>query len=44
VGRLNPGIDLFHPFLFENGTGDHYQFAKIRCTGGATDIYEATFL
>ena len=44
VGTLNPGIDLFHPFLFENGTGDHYQFAKIRCTGGATDIYEATFL
>ena len=43
-GTLNPGIDLFHPFLFENGTGDHYQFAKIRCTGGATDIYEATFL
>ncbi|HEY2788599.1 MAG TPA: hypothetical protein VGI72_04040 [Gaiellales bacterium] len=44
VGTLNPGIDLFHPFLFESGTGDHYQFAKIRCTGGATDIYEATFL
>lgn len=44
VGTLNPGIDLFHPFLFENGTGDHYQFAKIRCTGGATDIYETTFL
>jgi hypothetical protein len=43
-GTLNPGVDLFHPFLFEDGSGDHYQFAKIRCTGGATDIYEATFL
>jgi hypothetical protein len=43
-GTLNPGIDLFHPFLFESGTGDHFQFAKIHCTGGATDIYEATFL
>jgi hypothetical protein len=43
-GTLNAGIDLFHPFLFENGTGDHYQFAKIHCAGGATDIYQATFL
>lgn len=43
-GTLNPGVDLFHPFLFEDGGGDHYQFAKTHCTGGATDIYEATFL
>jgi hypothetical protein len=43
-GTLNAGIDLFHPFLFESGTGDHFQFAKIHCIGGATDIYEATFL
>jgi hypothetical protein len=42
-GTLNAGIDLFHPFLFENGTGDHLQFAKTRCTDGATDIYAATF-
>jgi hypothetical protein len=44
AGTLNPGVDLFHPFLFENGTGDHYEFAKLHCTGGATDIYQSIFL
>jgi hypothetical protein len=42
-GTLKPGIDLFHPFLFENGSLDSYMFAKVHCHGGATDIYKTTF-
>jgi hypothetical protein len=43
AGTLKPGIDLFHPFLFEHGSADDLLFAKIHCQGGATDIYETTF-
>jgi hypothetical protein len=43
AGMLKPGIDLFHPFLFEHGPADDYLFAKIHCLGGATDIYKTTF-
>jgi hypothetical protein len=43
AGTLKPGIDLFHPFLFENGPADDFVFAKIHCQSGATDIYKTTF-
>jgi hypothetical protein len=43
AGTLGPGIDLFHPFLFENGSVDSFLFAKVHCTSGATDIYKTTF-
>jgi hypothetical protein len=43
AGTLKPGIDLFHPFLFENGPADNFLFAKIHCTSGGTDIYKTTF-
>ena len=43
AGTLKPGIDLFHPFLFENGSANDLLFAKIRCQSGATDIYRTTF-
>jgi hypothetical protein len=44
AGTLKPGIDLFHPFLFESGPADSFLFAKIHCRGGATDIYRTTFV
>jgi hypothetical protein len=43
IGTLPAGIDIFHPTLFENGTGDHYEFARLHCTSGASDIYESAF-
>jgi hypothetical protein len=43
AGTLKPGIDLFHPFLFENGSVNDLLFAKIHCQSGATDIYKTTF-
>jgi hypothetical protein len=42
-GTLNPGIDLFHPSVFPNGSEDDYLFAKLRCRSGATDVYEVRF-
>jgi hypothetical protein len=42
-GTLNPGIDLFHPSVYENGPEDDYLFAKLRCRSGATDVYEVRF-
>jgi hypothetical protein len=42
AGTLKPGIDLFHPFVFEHGSDD-YLFAKVHCGGGATDIYKTSF-
>jgi hypothetical protein len=41
AGTLRPGIDLFHPFLFENGATDSFLFAKIHCLGGGIDIFKA---
>jgi len=43
AGTLKPGIDLFHPFLFEHGPANDFLFAKIHCLGGATDVYKTTF-
>ena len=43
AGTLRPGIDLFHPFLFENGPLDSFLFAKIHCQGGGIDIYKTLF-
>ncbi len=43
AGTLRPGIDLFHPFLFENGSLDSFLFAKIHCRGGGIDIYKTLF-
>jgi hypothetical protein len=43
AGTLKPGVDLFHPFLFEHGSANDLLFAKIHCQGGATDIYRTTF-
>ncbi len=42
-GALSAGLDLFHPFLFENGSTDHFLFAREHCTAGATDIYQTAF-
>lgn len=42
-GTLPAGIDLFHPFLYEHSPSDDFLFARIHCTGGATDVYRATF-
>ncbi len=44
AGTLKPGIDLFHPFLFENGSLDSFLFAKIHCRGGGIDIYKTLVL
>jgi hypothetical protein len=43
AGTLKPGVDLFHPFLFENGGLEHYLFAKLHCRGAGVDIYRTTF-
>jgi hypothetical protein len=43
AGTLRPGIDMFHPFLFEHNATDSYLFAKLHCVGGATDIFESNF-
>jgi len=43
AGTLRPGIDMFHPFLFEHGSTDSFQFAKLHCAGGATDVFESNF-
>jgi hypothetical protein len=43
AGTLRPGIDMFHPFLFEHGSTDSFLFAKLHCTGGATDVFESNF-
>jgi hypothetical protein len=43
AGTLKPGIDLFHPFLFENGPLDSFLFAKIHCQGGGIDIFKTLF-
>jgi hypothetical protein len=43
AGTLRPGIDMFHPFLFEHRSTDSYLFAKLHCVGGATDIFESNF-
>jgi hypothetical protein len=43
AGALRPGIDMFHPFLFEHSPTDSYLFAKLHCVGGATDIFESNF-
>jgi hypothetical protein len=43
AGTLKPGVDLFHPFLFENGGLDRYLFAKLHCRGAGVDIYKTTF-
>jgi hypothetical protein len=43
AGTLKPGVDLFHPFLFENGGLEHFLFAKLHCRGAGVDIYKTTF-
>jgi hypothetical protein len=43
AGTLKPGVDLFHPFLFENGGLKHYLFAKLHCRGAGVDIFKTTF-
>jgi hypothetical protein len=43
LGTLPAGIDLFHPFLYEHSPTDDYLFARVHCTGGATDVYKAPF-
>jgi hypothetical protein len=43
AGTLPAGIDLFHPFLYEHSPTDDYLFARVHCTGGATDVYRAPF-
>jgi hypothetical protein len=43
AGSLRPGIDMFHPFLFEHSPTDSYLFAKLHCVGGATDIFKSNF-
>jgi hypothetical protein len=43
AGTLRPGIDMFHPFLFDHRSTDSYLFAKLHCVGGATDIFESNF-
>jgi hypothetical protein len=40
LGTLPAGIDIFHPSVFES-TGDHYEFARLHCMSGASDIYDA---
>ncbi len=42
-GTLPTGIDLFHPFLYAHSPSDDFLFARLHCTGGATDVYRATF-
>ncbi len=43
AGTLKPGVDLFHPFLFEKGGLDQYLFAKLHCRGAGIDIYKTMF-
>ncbi len=43
AGTLRPGIDMFHPFLFEHRSTDSYLFAKLHCVGGSTDVFESNF-
>jgi hypothetical protein len=43
AGTLRPGIDMFHPFLFERSPTDHFMFAKLHCASGATDVFESNF-
>jgi hypothetical protein len=43
AGTLRPGIDMFHPFVFEHGSTDSFLFAKLHCAGGATDVFESNF-
>ncbi len=43
AGSLRPGIDMFHPFLFEHSPTDSFLFAKLHCVGGATDIFKSNF-
>jgi hypothetical protein len=43
AGTLRPGIDMFHPFLFEHASTDSFMFAKLHCVGGATDAFESNF-
>jgi hypothetical protein len=43
AGALRPGIDMFHPFLFEHRSIDRFLFAKLHCVGGATDVFESNF-
>jgi hypothetical protein len=43
AGTLRPGIDMFHPFVFEHASTDSFMFAKLHCVGGATDVFESNF-
>jgi hypothetical protein len=43
AGALRPGIDMFHPFLFEHSPTDSFLFAKLHCVGGATDVFQSNF-
>jgi hypothetical protein len=43
AGTLRPGIDMFHPFMFEHASTDSFMFAKLHCVGGATDVFESNF-
>ena len=43
AGTLRPGIDMFHPFMFEHASTDSFMFAKLHCAGGATDVFESNF-
>ncbi|HEY2869767.1 MAG TPA: hypothetical protein VGJ11_09655 [Gaiellales bacterium] len=43
AGTLRPGIDMFHPFVFEHASTDSFMFAKLHCAGGATDVFESNF-
>jgi hypothetical protein len=43
AGALRPGIDMFHPFLYEHASTDSFLFAKLHCVGGATDVFESNF-
>jgi len=43
AGTLRPGIDMFHPFMFEHAATDSFLFAKLHCVGGATDVFESNF-
>src|SRR6185437_6440580 len=43
AGTLRPGIDMFHPVVFEHASTDSFMFAKLHCVGGATDVFESNF-